>query len=324
MTGRPMSFLETLALRSAGFAPTGDIVSLLPRPRARFERGVSELSPGGAIPALEQPTPQHPRQPAAIAEPSTPLPAGQMAPFQQPLLTPAVPKPSTSPPPDAQNSEPGERLEPGASATVLRDPGPASTDRTSHDLPETIGPRVSAPVAVPPVGATESPIEARVAVTHPEQSTGLMPPMDGGGGRAPKTGQAPAARTGRPAAPEALVHRHSKTPDPFATAPVSPPDLADTPPRLQELVGERSAQALSARDETPPPRPVVPSHAQVALPEPNRRRGDPPSPAVSVTIGRIEVEVAPPPVPPAPVARPASERTRGFDAYTRARRGYLR
>ena len=43
--------------------------------------------------------------------------------------------------------------------------------------------------------------------------------------------------------------------------------------------------------------------------------------SVSVAIGRIAVQVAAPPTPPAPRARPAPQRTRGFDGYAAARRG---
>jgi hypothetical protein len=53
-------------------------------------------------------------------------------------------------------------------------------------------------------------------------------------------------------------------------------------------------------------------------PEPSLRQGA--SHAVSVTIGRIEVEVAPP-RPSTPARRIQPERTRGFAAYRNARRG---
>jgi hypothetical protein len=57
-------------------------------------------------------------------------------------------------------------------------------------------------------------------------------------------------------------------------------------------------------------------------PAPSRGFNQPPPASVTVTIGRIEVEVAP--APTAPAAPRVPVRTRGFDAYTRARRGQLR
>jgi hypothetical protein len=85
----------------------------------------------------------------------------------------------------------------------------------------------------------------------------------------------------------------------------------------------RAAEPAIRREAAPDPATPV---ARVAPPPRTDARerarppsvGGPPS-AITVSIGRIDVEVA---APPAPVAtRPGPERTRGFDAYAGARRG---
>ncbi|MGD9535605.1 MAG: hypothetical protein AB7P52_03695 [Alphaproteobacteria bacterium] len=90
----------------------------------------------------------------------------------------------------------------------------------------------------------------------------------------------------------------------------------ELPPRSTEASTEptparaRTTARIEAGEPSVPPRREVPA------------RPDERAPAVSVSIGRIEIEVAPPPAPAA--SRPPVERTRGFAGYARARRGQPR
>jgi len=100
---------------------------------------------------------------------------------------------------------------------------------------------------------------------------------------------------------------------PEAGRPLGPSvrDQGKTPAPMEGPARDGGVPAIGARAQEPVP--------EIGLsPEPYPRQEA--SPAVSVTIGRIEVEVAAP-RPLAPARRTQPERTRGFAAYRNARRG---
>jgi hypothetical protein len=123
---------------------------------------------------------------------------------------------------------------------------------------------------------------------------------------------------------------------PTATEPVTPArgdrPITTAPAAQPEIVGERAtveAHAATPRAAVLPSvsRGNEPAGRGDALPATSRQAPSPARPRevvapVNVTIGRIEIQVAAPAAPatpPAPILR-----TRGFDAYSHARRGHRR
>jgi hypothetical protein len=96
------------------------------------------------------------------------------------------------------------------------------------------------------------------------------------------------------------------------------------PFRPQQTTSEELIREAEGGAEVIPPVSLAPRPGSITAPLPNRKIGDEGPSSVTVNIGRIEVEVARPPALPTTAARPAPARTRGFDAYARARRGYPR
>jgi hypothetical protein len=87
---------------------------------------------------------------------------------------------------------------------------------------------------------------------------------------------------------------------------------------MPENAAEREGVSASARPIARPEPGEPPASSRREAPAGPEARAS----GVSVSIGRIEIEVAPPPAPVA--ARPRIERTRGFAGYARARRGQPR
>jgi hypothetical protein len=154
--------------------------------------------------------------------------------------------------------------------------------------------RVKGPSGVPPPDAW-APLVGEEAPAPPATRRSTAPPpvqeaTDVSTGRREEDGLAP---------PE--QNRQSRS-----TAPPAPP------PAHPSIA--TSIEQVFAAIEAPPSADFTPARWEDRSPS---RRDEAPPPVVS--IGRIDIVVAPPPVPAAPV-----ERTRGFQNYARLRRGLAR
>lgn len=97
------------------------------------------------------------------------------------------------------------------------------------------------------------------------------------------------------------------SPQPIRQAEPAPRDAPEVAPRRAASVAPRSDLDPRAAAPPAPPRHESPEE---------------PAPKTSITIGRIEIDFGPKPA--APAAAPRPQRTRGFAAYARARRGQSR
>lgn len=248
------------------------------------------------------------------------------------------------------------RFEPASGAPAAGDIAIASEEVRGADIPRAPAPdgrvAVSSGIDEPPAPTrSTTPAPAPAPDTVPEASVArrepTVPPRVGDGSRrssptedrTPTIGEA-VAEPSRAEPPGAgsetvVVRQAAAEARPAATIEVS---LGPTAP-LAELRAdvEQVKRALKAPMQPVPDRPSS-APSEIEAPSPARaiasakQRHDPafqrierPEPAspIMVSIGRIEVELArPEPARPAP--RPQVERTRGFEAYARARRGHLR
>ncbi len=312
------NFLETLAARGAGLAPRGEIVSLVPRPRARFEPA-EEVTRGGSVWEL---TP-------AEAISHDPSPAPSMAPprsMPDVLLT------------QDRAQDGATDVNPGHAVDAVHNPAPAASDRhhdleqeasppVSHSDPEPANPdqpsrreRNAPPLRRLSVAASQSLHEVKMEVSQPAHNADSTPPVDSRVGREQES-RSPITVSEPP------MRNDERDLPPSEPMPVNPREPAglQRPGPISVQGGAR--EPVHELDQVPVPGAALPLGEPMIEPAPSHGPAQPiPAPQtpapVTVTIGRIEGEIAPSPPPPA--ARPEPVRTRGFDAYTRARRGQLR
>lgn len=179
-----------------------------------------------------------------------------------------------------------------------------------------------------------APAEAEIPVGSPEEATPSAAPAPRRSNPAPL--QADNAVKPSPAHPAArrdaaTTEKTTLLPDQAQTAPSAPVAAASSPEPFAQSVAtvampERSAsqEALTGEVERPARQPPlyfdephtgrITQSVRLAAPEPA---------APAISIGRIEVQFLPQEKPVAP-QRPEPQRTRGFEAYSRARRGLPR
>ena len=233
-------------------------------------------------------------------------PGANGAPFE--IAAETVASPAQSPAP----------MEPGLPDAAA----PAGTARSDAD--DAVAPRAlpasESPRARP---APSLPRAVSVAVPVPRSARRVVRPDGSAVAQSPPAPQTvvPAPDASRPA-PAATAPVHGRAPNarPIETS-------SGLPPRAAPAATETAVP--SARAKPPPPEPPLPAPRR-AIAEPLPAPRAPPrhrdrAPAVTVSIGRIEVEIAPPPAPVAPPsARSQPVRTRGFESYALARRGRVR
>ena len=228
-------------------------------------------------------------------------PGANGAPFEIAAETVASPAQSLAP------------MEPGLPDAAA----PAGTARSDAD--DAVAPRAlpasESPRARP---APSLPRAVSVAVPVPRSARRVVRPDGSAVAQSPPAPQTvvPAPDASRPA-PAATAPVHGRAPN------ARPIETSSGPPARAAPVATETA-VPSARAKPPLPAP------RRAIAEPLPAPGAPPrhrdrAPAVTVSIGRIEVEIAPPPAPVAPPsARSQPVRTRGFESYALARRGRVR
>lgn len=162
----------------------------------------------------------------------------------------------------------------------------------------------------------------------------------------------PAAQAPRKSSPVPIQAHHAAKP-----APAHPAEVGDVAATENVIPSPRQTEAAPSAPVATPlsPEPSAQSVATIAMPERSARQeivaeeaefqprqpplyfDEPPAsrvpqsapliapetPAPAISIGRIEVQFLPQEKPVAP-QRPEPQRTRGFEAYTRARRGMPR
>jgi hypothetical protein len=288
------AFLERLAVRGAGLATASDVPVLAPRPRSRFEsaqgaQGLWEGSDAG----------------------STRLTADAAG--EGPAAAPARPKADAT----------GEHaVHLNVDATDSWDPASAGFVRPDRLKADATDEQRATMPARPTAGATDSWDPASAGFVRPDRleadatgahsvhltadATDSRDPASAGFVR-PVRLQADATGEQRATMPVRPTAGATDSWDPASAGFVRPARLK------ADATGEK-ADASRAVD--------------LVAPAWRDRQGDRGRPwdrtsssraPVSVTIGRIDVTVEPP--PPAPPAREAPARTRGFDAYGRIRRG---
>jgi hypothetical protein len=225
--------------------------------------------------------------------------------------------------------------------------GPGAAGRTDHAIPErtsevaaSLPQRRSHSAAPGEKHASHAPLRAReaLALSGTGGSKGPPPERDAASafGRpgvnmlAPETSSA-----AKPQTPEMLVPRHSEvtvghivgtaqsspqTPSGGRLTDAKPIEVADPPFPGK---GENAERAPASRLAEPQPPPIIPRVARVeerASRPSQQGQQETAGSDETVSIGRISIDLVPSPVP----ARPTVDRTRGFQSYSRARRGLRR
>lgn len=286
------AFLETLARRGAGLGSGTDVALAAPRPRMRFEPDAGSATGSGDTPLL----------PDVAQEASTDAPAVDHARSTQ--LTRTGPGDTRRYSPEI----PGN------------DPLSAGTDPKSAPAPA--DPVNETRMALPPIGLPQRSVRVTPSISSPPLSPALPEttvrdaPRSGGepahGAAGEETDEPPL--DARPGPAQSRDHTVVVESAPEAGRPRQDLEGVSVRPRMSavEPVRNEVFPSTIGQIRDPIPGPARPS-------EPGARHENPHT--VSVSIGRIEVEVAPPPTPAAPAHRAQPERTRGFAAYRNARRG---
>jgi hypothetical protein len=273
----------TSPLQPASHTQPGDLVPL----------GYS--SPGQASPPADAPV--TPLVPAPALEPA-------VAPEPVPVLQPAGPAqghqaPATSPLQPASHTQPGDLVPSGYSS-----PGQASPPA---DTPFT--PLVPAPALEPAASPEPAPVLQRQGT--PEAKISVPPsPVAGHGTPLP----AEAAASGRPPAPEVTI---------ASLQPAAP--AGDHPPRhrLREALADRTGFSTPSEPGiVPAPEapladgwPLTAARPAWSRPRPALPPPPEPPPTVRVTIGRVEVRMAPPEPPPPVQPRQPPRLALSLDEY---------
>lgn len=282
-------FLVTLALRGAGLTSVGGPELLAPRLPARFEpvAGIALLDEVRLTPEPDEVA--APPDGASLAVPSPPA--------QGSGLSPPIDRASQPPPHLEKVDEP--RPDAGGVASWPLD----APRRRSHSSAGVGSPRPG------PVGGMPDAAVSRSEPAHPVSSN--VP------GHAPSEVDPVVLAHGASSITAAPAYSETARALPAANPGVEhgvPVETHAVPPRARALPSARPwiEEPGERRESMPGTSGLVPPAAfarsrEVVAP-------------VTVTIGRIEIQIAASPVP----AREPIPRTRGFDAYTQARRGYRR
>jgi len=295
------AFLETIARRGAGLGLGGGATLAVPRPRVRFETGTASSGADfGDTPSL-----------LGVAEETmSHTPAARGVPPRFLSRASAVDTRSLSP----------ERPDPGTSFTRHRwKISPASV--VPANAAQTAPPQVRVPRLPPRIPETRDPnAQQRQSLlahdpTHESTRFDIRVPKsyEGSAPAQPAAAVEMGPETGKPirvsAQPAAVVETDSEAGKPNRT---SAPDQGIAPAPMVESAREPVIAATEIRVQERASELVLSLESQPRHEE---------SQTVAVNIGRIEVEVAPPPTAPAPTQRMQPERTRGFAAYRNARHG---
>ena len=292
--------LQRLALRGAGLPPARGASLLMPRQRSRFESAPPGEMPGGleieerevtagsAAPGFQEEADRSSNRESRRRQAETP----------RVMAMPLQCRPEPSERGRRTEARPGEKD--GTTATAAQ---ASATERGGCS--EKLAPTPAESSPRPPRVGGAAHVEAARADTTVD-------------GTEPSSAARPASERSRATRgvglrplPQRSTHQdpdEAATEDASAAAEPAPADPAVPPTKLS------------------PPRPALLEPAPpAAAPGPREAapwRGEPAHTTVHVTIGRIEVEVAPPAAPPPVRARP--EPRRGFAGYGPARRGRLR
>jgi hypothetical protein len=275
------AFLETIACRGAGLSPGGDTTLARPRPRARFESTIGSPTGLNAMAPACHPADEASGTVAVVPDPHHRL--------DDPLTT--TDKHSHAPAPPRQATPPMRHQAQQAAREAARPMRPQSR-------------------AVPPVGAPRASLEP--APASGLSASPIAPPLETVTNRETADFDLP---TATPSAQPALVQPV------VAVAEAQTQGNSDRSTAARDRLSQlNSAMDMAAED------PIPTSAVQLAMPDPGRpasaemQRQQVAARSVSVSIGRIDIEVAAPP-PTASTPRVQPERTRGFAAYRHARRG---
>jgi hypothetical protein len=289
---------ESMIRRGAGLGPAPGAPVLAPRPLSRFERAAPELGAGGN----EGPVPVSAPPPTA---------ADAVAPVAPPVVT------SPLPPSGRQSA-----AQPDDASVPLAHHPP--TDGAGEPMRPAAIPGRDAPTSVPasPIVTVERTMTTGVRAPAPAATAGRPEAaIDTVATAASSRREGPDVPAGIPA-PVQAAHRidtpHATSPildSPTSLAPPASPRTADKAPDTPKSA---VAAAVSPPRQRPERAPALPMRS-APLAEPRHVEATPPP--LSISIGRIEIDFAP---PPAPAAAPATPRTRGFANLAGARRGILR
>ncbi|HEX8168734.1 MAG TPA: hypothetical protein VF601_23480 [Beijerinckiaceae bacterium] len=304
-------FLEGLVRRGAGLGAAPGMQTAALRPLSRFERHPFEAA--GA-------------EPAAPAEPDGLAPVPWRDPDRDP--GPARGRAGMAHPPDED-----ERPSP--------EPVPTRGPRPAADVGP-IGPRqAGAHEQTPPIesgsSATHHGVAADARATTQPPAAG---PWDG-----PPLPSVPLPESHSPQAAIQGRHLDALAPAERADAGPATAPLESHPPQapIRGRHGDEPTKRPDGEPAAPSPRshppraairgrhgdaPAEPADGEPATSSPQRDpiwpegHDGPATPQLTISVGRIEIDFGPrPAAPPAPAG---PQRTRGFEAYARARRGHLR
>jgi len=306
---------EHLSLRAAGQTGTAGGVTLTLRQRARFEPAPQGWASDDAGEGVEDVVATAPPSPTAVTGPNVvavPKPLPQPAPpvnhdihaaqlnESELHITSGEQEGTREPPHGRGRDHPEGDLEPEHPSAPMAAAPPDDRQRVGHKSPRppnTV--EIGAPGSRPPVraGAVE---EANGEIARDQDRP--SPPVAATGPHS----------LGSPSAPTALIVP-SGPPTTGDFEPLEEPGGPSTPLDRTERLSPQSVPKTRHRT------PSGPSADPFSQPQSDVQEA-----AVNLSIGQITVEFLPPPAS-APAGGPASPgRTRGFDAYARARRGLPR
>jgi hypothetical protein len=285
------AYLDGLVRRGAGLgAAPGEQMAAL-RPLSRFEQPALEAA-GAGVDGLSE---QESLIPVAAPLARDSAPAGEHAALPR---TAAARAPITEASPPAQEPAPsghGAAIE----AAMVRSEGhtvPVRPDATSEPI---VPPRALSSPTAPVMPAASNPVD--------------LTPTDRRGDPQPHDAPDVTLHAVDDDAP-AVVRR------PIDTSVAASEVLSEVPPRHMPVVSidDRQIETMLADDRASGRTFVAPPDRFGPEPDGEVER----TPSMSIAIGRIEIDFGQRPAAPAPA--PTAQRTRGFEAYARARRGQLR
>lgn len=275
-------FLLNVARRAAGIAPAAASIEPAAAPALDAWAGPEALEEG--VEETVAPVPRAEPGHASTLETQVPMPRGETDGPHETRPAERGPRPRSAEPVPSARRASGE----GEQAPV-RAASPVRPTATEH-APAVVAPRSA---GVPPASPDEprkggrdarAPAEIRPAATAPAVAAPAPAPTSARHSQVPPTTARPAPEAARAVAPQS-PEREAAPPAP------SPATLRPRVTAEQPLPRQQAADRAAAPSE----------------------------PRIEVRIGRIDVEIAAPPVVAPAAAAPVRERPRGFDAYARLR-----